>query len=85
MEFSWFLIFNLDEFLATELVTRRLTYNLSGIGGREFLISRGNEVSVTVDDSFLVINFNENNPWVNEGKAIWHDEVTGNVYVGFPQ
>lgn len=81
MEFKWYKIFNLTEWLATQLVSRTVTVFLEGIGEKEILIGQGNETSLTFDDVFLVLNFNSENPWQVGDWAIYQDEAS-DVWLG---
>jgi hypothetical protein len=71
--FNWFKIFNITEFAATGLVSRSLTINLTGIGQKEFLITKGNLYGLTVDGVFLAVDMNENNPNELDGFAVYKD------------
>lgn len=81
IEFDWYQLFVLEEFLATGLVSRLLTVALSGIGVVDILITHANETSITYDGVFLPINFNGENPWVSDGYAVFLDD-DGIVYLG---
>jgi len=76
MTFDWYKIFNLDEFLATQLVSRKLTVVLDGRGEKEILITSGNDIGVMFEDTFMILNFNDENPYVREG-----DDDTYALYV----
>lgn len=81
MEFNWFLLFNKAEFLATGLVSRLLTVTLEGIGEKQILITKGNEVSITYEGVFLPINFTLKNPFVADERAVFEDD-NGDVWLG---
>ncbi len=90
MTFNWFLIFNLTEFLATNLVSRTITTTLEGLGEKEILIVRGNLVSLVYDNCILPVGFNDDNPFVIDDAdsteelsyAVYKDAATQNVYLG---
>ena len=84
MIFNWFLIFNLTEFLATNLVSRSYELELEGIGIKDVLVTNGKTVSITYEDAMLSINLNGKNPFVFEGHAVFLDAATQNVYLGLP-
>jgi len=65
--YTWYKIFNLTEFLATELVSRVYKLLLNGIGEKDILVTRGNEVSIVYEDTFLPIGFAGDNPYVRAG------------------
>ncbi len=81
--FDWYKLFNLTEWLEEELVSRKLTVFLDGIGQKEIMIFQGNETSILVDDDILLpVKFNEENPWVKSGYGVFVD-VNQDVWVGF--
>lgn len=82
MIFNWFKIFNLTDFTALGLVSKTYSYELQNIGLKDFLVTVGNEVSITVDDAFLSINMNDKNPFIFEGNGIYLDE-NQDVWFGF--
>lgn len=81
MEFDWYNLFNKQEFLDTGLVSKKLTVNIEGIGEKEILITKGNELSILYDGVFLTVNFTEKNPFVREGYAVWQDS-NENIWLG---
>lgn len=83
MIYKWFKIFNLTEFLATNLVSRTYTIELEGIGVKDILATQGNTNSITYDDVMLSINMNAKNPFEFEGKAVYLSE-TNDVWLGLP-
>lgn len=82
MTFDWFSLFNLQEFLDSGLVSSTKTFSLNGIGTVDILITRGNEVAILYDGVFLPIQFNDENPWVFEGYAVYVKPADGIVYLG---
>lgn len=82
MEYNWYKVFNETEFNALNLPSKEYTVNLDGIGERTFLVTKGNVISVVVDDKFLPIEFDDQNPWVDEGKAVFVDE-NDDVWIGY--
>lgn len=79
--YNWYKIFNLTEFLATNLVSREYTLELLGIGIKTILATQGNTNSITYDDVMLSINMNAKNPFEFEGKAVYLDE-SNDVWLG---
>lgn len=79
--FNWFKIFNKVEFEATGLPSRTLTLNLKGIGQKNILITKGNELGVLYEGIFLVVGLNGNNPFRWEGLAVYLDE-NNDVFLG---
>jgi hypothetical protein len=82
MEYDWYKIFNETEFNALNLPSKEYIVNLEGIGEKTFLVTKGNVISVVVDDKLLPIEFNGENPWVDELKAVFVD-INDDVYVGY--
>lgn len=84
MIFNWFLVFNLTEFLATQLVSKTYQLELEGIGIKDILATNGKTISVTYEAVMLSINLNGKNPFIFEGHAVFLDNATQNVYLGLP-
>lgn len=83
MIYDWYRIFNLDEFEALGLVSNEYTVDLAGIGQVVFLVTKGNEIGVTYDDVFLALNFNLNNPYEFDDRALFLNTLNNDVYYGF--
>ncbi len=66
-------LFNLDEFEATEFVSRTLSVFLGDLGLKSILVTKGNLVSVLYDGVFLSLNLNDKNPFEFEDRAIFLD------------
>lgn len=81
MEFNWYNIFNLTEWYATQLVSRKTTFFLDGIGQKEVLITQGNETAITIDDVFLPLQFAGKNPYQIGAWAVYVD-VNSEVWLG---
>ena len=84
MIFNWYLIFNLTEFLATQLVSRVYTLELENVGIKDVMATNGKTISITYEDSMLSINLNGKNPFIFEGRAVYLDSASQNVYLGLP-
>lgn len=84
MNYNWFKIFNLTEFNATGLVSRKYTLNLEGIGEKTILVTKGVAVGMTYEDVFLSLELNDKNPFEFEGHAIYVDSESNDVYLGLP-
>lgn len=74
MEFDAYKLFNRTEFEALGIPSRTLRVNLEGVGVKEVLITRGNELAILYEGEFLVANFAGKNPYAKNGVAIWEDE-----------
>jgi hypothetical protein len=85
MIFDWYLIFNLNEFVATDLVSRKVKVLLEDVGEKEVLITKGNVVSVLYEDVLLPIDFQTYNPFIGVGElshyAVYKDS-SANVWLG---
>ncbi len=82
IEYNWYRIFNLEEFTALNLTSISYTLELQDIGEAEILVTKGNLVSIVYDETFLPIQFNDNNPFEFEGRAVFLNVLTKNVYLG---
>lgn len=81
MIYDWYLLFNVDEFLAEGLVSRTLSVFLEGLGDKDILITVGNWVSITYDGVLLPIGFAGKNPYAISPYAVVQDS-DGNIYLG---
>jgi hypothetical protein len=85
MNFNWFKLFNLDEFLALGLVSKVYQVVLEGVGQKNILVTSGNLVSIVYDDVLLALEFEADNPFVRQGDdsiyAIYRDS-NGDVHLG---
>lgn len=81
MNYTWFLIFNLSEFLVTDLGSKTYTLNLDGIGEKDILVTSGNLVSITYDGIMLSIDLNSKSPFEFEDHAVYVD-ANDDVYLG---
>lgn len=82
MIYTWYFIFNLTDFEATELVSRTFDVILDGRGEAEFLVTKGNGVGITHDGIFLMIDLEGKNPFEFDGRAVYVD-ANQNVWWGF--
>lgn len=84
MIFDWYKLFLLSDFIATGLVSRTLEVNFEGIGRKQVLITKGNEVSITYENVLLPVEFLDNNPYEQNGYAVYKDEE-GYIWLGVLQ
>jgi hypothetical protein len=88
MNYDWYLLFNQTEFMATELVSRTIKVSLEGLGEKDILIIRSNDISIVYADVMLPVEFNGENPFVREGDegtyAVYKDDDE-NVWLGILQ
>lgn len=82
MIYNWYKIFNEDEFLALDLVSKAYTLNLEDIGQKTILVTRGNYASIVYEGEIYSVNMVDKNPFVIENRAIFIDDDS-NVYLGF--
>jgi hypothetical protein len=71
--FDWYRLFRLPEFVATGLVSRTLTVSLEGIGEKTVLITSGNTVGITYEDTFIPLALTGKNPYVRGSYAAYRD------------
>lgn len=69
---TWFKIFSLTEFLAEEIVSRSMTVSLEGVGEKEILITQGNCIGITCDETYLSPDIN-GNAYTRDGLGIFKD------------
>jgi hypothetical protein len=85
MLFDWYNLFSLTEFLAEGLVSRTLHVNLEGVGQRDILVTKGNQVSLIYEDVILPINFQNQNPYSRAGEkstyAVYQDS-NNDIWLG---
>lgn len=81
MEFTWFKIFNSDEFEATGLVSKTYTWFLEGIGQKDILVTKGVAIGMTYEGVFLSLNMSDENPFIFDGHAIYID-ANNDVFLG---
>lgn len=82
MIYDWYKIFNKTEFEDTGLVSRTLTLYLDGVGDKEVLVTKANELGVVYEDVFLRVNFNNENPYTISPYAVFLDTENQDVYLG---
>jgi hypothetical protein len=80
--YNWYRIFNLTEFLATDLVSRTYTLILEELGEKQVLVTRSNLNSILYEGVFLPINLADANPFAMDGHAVFLDSATQDVYLG---
>ena len=79
--FKWYRLFNLDQFNALDVVSAEFSVLLEGVGVKTVLVTKGNFVSCTVDDTFLSIGLNSQNPVRYGERAIFQD-ANSDVWLG---
>lgn len=84
MIFNWYRIFNLTEFLSTELVSVTYELELENLGIKKVLVTQGNEIGVTYDDTMLVVPDEADEIFTFNGKAVYWSSTTDDVYLGLP-
>lgn len=82
-QYTWYKIFNKAEFEDTELISKKYTLDLENLGPKEVLVTLGNMVSMTYEGIFLPIQLGDQNPYSIDGMAVYLDEETDDVYLGF--
>ncbi len=81
MSWNWYELFDKAEFEAEGLVSRTLTVTLEGEGEKEILITKGEAIGLVIDEIFLSLHLEENNPYTRDGYGIFEAE-DGMVWVG---
>lgn len=81
MIYDWYKIFNLTEFEALDLISKKYQVVLKDIGAKEILVTKAGLVSMIYDDVFLSINLNNRNPFTFEERAVYVDD-NDDVWLG---
>lgn len=81
MNYDWFNIFNKTEFEDSGLTSREYTVVLDSYGEKTIIATKGVGVGVLFDDVFLPLEFDDQNPWAFEDRAVYVDE-NDDVWVG---
>lgn len=81
MNYDWYELFNLTEFVATGLVSRTLKLSIEGVGEVDVLITVGNWVSIVYDGVMLPIGFAGKNPYAISPYAVLQD-TDANIWLG---
>lgn len=81
--YNWFKIFNINEFLSLDLVSKSYALRLQGIGDSIFTAYQGNYVSVQYLDEFMPVDLYEPAQYEKGTYSIYRDDATGDVYFGF--
>ena len=81
MTYTWYKIFNKDEFDALDLVSKTYSVILDGIGLRDILVTKGFGYGITYEGIFLSLEINSQNPFYFEDHAICLN-TEGDVYLG---
>jgi hypothetical protein len=84
MIYDWYKIFNKTDFDATGLTSKTYELFLVGIGLKYVLVTKGNLLSMTIDDVFLSLELNSKNPFYFSGRGIYVDPDE-NVFWGIPR
>ncbi len=79
--FNWYRLFNQTEFTDLEIPSKEFDVDLTGIGIETIMITKGNLVSILVDDVILPINLNSKNPFRFGERAVYLDD-NGDVWLG---
>lgn len=81
MTYTWYNLFVLTDFLATGLVSRVLQVNLETAGQKDILITKGNEVGIVYENTYLILNMRGDNPYTRDNIAVYLDPDQ-NVWLG---
>lgn len=81
MSYTWYKIFNYDEFVDEGLVSKKYTLDLENIGEKEILVTQGNTVNILYEGVLLCSYLNDRNPFYFEGYGIYKNSA-GDVFLG---
>lgn len=80
-DYTFYNVFNLDDFEAEGLVSKEYTKEFEGVGEKTILVTKSNLVGVLFDDIYLPLELNNNNPFEMDDRAVYIDD-DNEVYVG---
>lgn len=80
MQFDWFNVGSITEFLDSGLPSREIESILGEYGLKTILLTMGNEFGVLFDGVFLVPDLNDRNPFVIDDRAAYISD--DDLYVG---
>lgn len=83
MTYDWYKVANKQDFEDDGFYQTEFRVSLEGLGIKDVIITRGNETSIYIDEVFLPVNFLGNNPFTTDNMAIYLDEATDDIYVGY--
>jgi hypothetical protein len=83
MEYNWYNIYNRDDFIAEDLVSKELEFDLEGMGLKTVMLYRGDGIGVVVDDVYLTVGLNDMNPFEFGGVAVYLDS-NYDIWLGYP-
>lgn len=81
MNWKWFKIFSMIEFVGTGLVYKDYQVELEGLGVYTIRALQGQRQNILFDSVFLTVNLNAKNPFTFEGRGVFVDE-NQDVWVG---
>lgn len=84
VSYNWYKLFALPDWISEGLVARSLVVQLEDRGRERFEITQGNTTAIRHDDTFLPLNFLDQNPYARDGKAVYVDP-SDNVWFGFEE
>lgn len=82
MNYTWFKIFNTDDFADGILPSKTYTQFLDGVGQKDVLVTKANYFGMTYEGVFLAVQMGDKNPYEMDGFAAYINEATGDVYLG---
>ncbi len=81
---TWYKVINLTEFNATNLVSRTVSIPLGQLGTKDILVTKGNQVSLLYDGTFLSIDLNNINPFEMDNRLVYLDD-SNDIWLGLLQ
>lgn len=78
----WYDLFNLTEFLNTNLVSQEIDITLVGIGSKTILVTRGINTCITYDDLFFSLGLS--NPFFLDDTHAVYVDTANEVWLGLP-
>lgn len=71
--FNWYRLFNLDQFLALDLVSTEVVVSFEALGDKSIMVYQGNRTSIVYEGDMLSIGLNDRNPFRIGARAVFLD------------
>lgn len=81
MIYDWYRILNVADFEADGVPSRELVLELTALGQKTVVVTKGNFISILYNDIFLTVDLNGQNPFEFEDHAAYVDG-SGDLFLG---
>lgn len=70
---NWIKVYNLQDFINADLVSREVDLEVPGLGATTVMLTKGIGYGIRYDDYFLPIELNGKNPYIFDNLLIYLD------------